>query len=350
MFATNFNLNKNMIPQEIYKLKSILDSFLGDSKKDLDDSFQLQYPCPKCREDNGEKENRKFNLEISLSKQLFNCWKCSSIHDEMHGSIIKLIKLYGNETILREYKETIYSLRQSKLYEVSFDKNDFNIDTTVFERETVKLPSNFKKFNREAYNASKAIDYLTNRGIDWDIIDFYNIGYTMYDENNKQVSSRIIIPSFNKFGELNYWTGRDYLGFDKRQKYYNPQIERKDIIFNEEKIQWDADITLVEGPFDHIVVPNSIPLLGKVLKTDFKLYQELISKSNANINIFLDSDAVEDVKKIYKVLNHNRLYNKIRWIPTSDDLDPSKIFELYGYKGIVEHLRKAEKINEIFLT
>ena len=33
-----------MIPQEIYKLKSILDSFLGDSKKDLDDSFQLQYP------------------------------------------------------------------------------------------------------------------------------------------------------------------------------------------------------------------------------------------------------------------------------------------------------------------
>ena len=25
-----------MIPQEIYKLKSILDSFLGDSKKDLD--------------------------------------------------------------------------------------------------------------------------------------------------------------------------------------------------------------------------------------------------------------------------------------------------------------------------
>ena len=339
-----------MIPQEIYKLKSILDSFLGESKKDLDDSFQLQYPCPKCREDNGEKENRKFNLEISLSKQLFNCWKCSSIHDEMHGSIIKLIKLYGNETILREYKETIYSLRQSKLYEVSFDKNDFNIDTTVFERETVKLPSNFKKFNREAYNASKAIEYLTNRGIDWDIIDFYNIGYTMYDENNKQVSSRIIIPSFNKFGELNYWTGRDYLGFDKRQKYYNPQIERKDIIFNEEKIQWDADITLVEGPFDHIVVPNSIPLLGKVLKQDFKLYQEIIQKANSKILIFLDADASEDVKKIYKALNHSRLYNKIRYVPVSNDLDPSKIFELYGYKGIVEHLRKAEKINEIFLT
>ena len=82
--------------------------------------------------------------------------------------------------------------------------------------------------------------------------------------------------------------------------------------------------------------------MGKVLKTDFKLYQELISKSNANINIFLDNDAAEDVKKIYKTLNHNRLYNKIRWIPVGNDLDPSKIFELYGYKGIVEHLKKAE--------
>lgn len=339
-----------MIPQEIHKLKSILDSFLGDSKKDLDDTFQLQYSCPRCREENGNSENRKFNLEISLSKQLFNCWKCSSVHDEMHGSILKLIKIYGNESILKEYKETIYTLRQSKLYEVSFDKDDFNIDTTVFERETVKLPSNFRKFNRGAYNASKAMDYLFNRGITWDIIEEHNIGYTTYDENNKQVSSRIVIPSFNKFGELNYWTGRDFLNFDKRQKYFNPQVERKDIIFNEEKIQWDADITLVEGPFDHIVVPNSIPLLGKSLKTDFKLYQELIYKANANILIFLDSDASEDVKKLYKLLNHNKLYNKIRYVPVKNDLDPAKIFELYGYKGIVNHLRKAEKIDEIYLT
>ena len=92
------------------------------------------------------------------------------------------------------------------------------------------------------------------------------IGYTTYDTTQKQVSSRIIIPSFNEYGELNYWTGR-FTKLKHRQKYYNPIIERKDIIFNEEHIQWDADITLVEGPFDHIVVPNSIPLLGKALKT-----------------------------------------------------------------------------------
>lgn len=339
-----------MIPSEIYKLKTILDSFLGGSKKDLDETYQLQYPCPRCIEENGDKETRKYNLEVNLSKQLFNCWKCSSIHDEMHGSILKLIKLYGNESILKEYKEAIYVLRQSKLYQVSFNKDDFNIDTTVFERDTVKLPTNFKKFKEGEYNPKKAIDYLFKRGIDWNIINDYNIGYTTYDENNKQVSSRIIIPSFNKFGELNYWTGRDFLNFDKRQKYFNPQVERKDIIFNEEKIQWDADIVLVEGPFDHIVVPNSIPLLGKSLKMDFLLFQEIKLRANANILIFLDADANEDVKKIYKLLNHDNLYGKVKWVPVSNDLDPSKIFELYGYKGIVNHLKTAERIDEIYLT
>ena len=50
------------------------------------------------------------------------------------------------------------------------------------------------------------------------------------------------------------------------------------------------------------------------------------------------------------MLNHGKLYNKIRYIPVSNYLDPSKIFELYGYKGIVNHLKCAEKISEIFLT
>ena len=82
-----------MIPQEIYKLKSILDSFLGESRRSLDDTLQLEYPCPLCVDEHGDKEKNKYNLSISLSKQLFNCWKCSSVHDEMHGSILKLIKL-----------------------------------------------------------------------------------------------------------------------------------------------------------------------------------------------------------------------------------------------------------------
>ena len=339
-----------IIPHELHRLKSLLDSFLGPSKKELDDTLQLEYPCPRCREEHGTKEDRKYNLSISLSKQFFNCWKCSSVHDEMHGSILKLIRLYGNDDIAKEYKDTIYAFKQSKLYELSFNKEDFNIDYNLAEHKEVELPSNFVRFKQNDFNPKKPLQYLSDRGIGWDIINKYKIGYTTYDTTQKQVSSRIIIPSFNEYGELNYWTGRDFTTLKHRQKYYNPIIERKDIIFNEEHIQWDADITLVEGPFDHIVVPNSIPLLGKALKPNFDIYQKLIKRANACVNIFLDADAIHDVQEIYGMLNHNQLYGKIRYIPVSGDLDPAKIYEIDGPRGIAQHLRNATQINDVYLT
>lgn len=340
-----------MIPHEFYKIKSILDSFLGESKRELDETYQLQYACPRCRENKGVSEDAKKNLEINLKLGgIYQCWSCSQYDDnDMHGSLPKLIKLYGNETLLKEYYEAIDDLKNSDLYKLGVEKGEFSIAQTFGEKEYVKLPPNYRKFNPNKPNPTKALEYLSKRNIGWDIITEFNLGYTIFDENNKQASSRIIIPSFNQYGELNYWTGRDFTSLEHRQKYFNPQVERKSIIFNEEKIQWDADITLVEGPFDHIVVPNSIPLLGKSLKQDFKLYQLLATKANCNINIWLDGDAYENVLTIYRLLNHNRLYNKIRYIPTAKDLDPSKIYELGGHKAILDHLKSAYKIEEYYL-
>ena len=339
-----------MVLTEAYKLKSILDSFLGDSKQELDDNYQLEYPCPLCRAEHGEKEDKKYNLSISLSRQVFNCWKCSSVHDEMHGSILRLIKLYGNDDLLKEYKETIYSLRQSKLYELNFTKDDFNIDNNIVVGKAVELPSNFIQFKENNFNHKKPLEYLLNRGITWDIIKKHKIGYTLYDEKNKMASSRIILPSYNEYGELNYWVGRDYTDIRGRQKYCNPILDKKEIIFNEDLIQWDADITIVEGPFDHIVVPNSIPLLGKVLKTDFNIFQKILHKAHANVNLWLDADAFEDVKKIYQLLNHDSLYGKVRYVPTPEGEDPSSIFQKYGKKGVIQCLQNASKIDEIYLT
>lgn len=340
---------------ELEKLYNILTVFLGDSKNGFDENtFQYQFPCPRCVEKDGLGESRKYNLEVNLQKQLFQCWKCSSSgDDEMHGTIVKLIRMYGNEKLLEEYKSIIRSIRESELYKLHFNSNDFNIDTSIIEKEELKLPPSFKFFNKNERNNYGALKYLQNRGIGWDIIEKYKIGYTEKEEENKKGSFRIIIPSYNALGELNYWVGRDYLPksekYAQRLKYDNPKVEKKTIIFNEEKIQWDADITLVEGPFDHIVVPNSIPLLGKALNKDYKLYWDVISKANANINIFLDADAYQSVKEIYKLLNHGNLYGKVRYILVEEGEDPSSLYEKGGYKKIAEHLANAQQIKEIFI-
>ena len=341
-----------MIPEEVYRIKYLLDSFLGESKSDLTESYQLEYPCPRCVEKYGNNEIRKYNLSVTLVKGggLFNCWKCSDEDDhEMHGTIVRLIKLYGNEKIMKEYKSLMQSLRESKLYKINLSADDVKMSEKAFESEMLEYPKTFRTLSQEKYHPMSAIEYLSKRGIGWDIIDRFNIGCTEYVKDDYMVSNRIFIPSYDKYGDLNYWTGRDYVPNSKRVKYFNPKVERKSIIFNEEKIQWDADITLVEGPFDHIVVPNSVPLLGKVLDKDFKLYWEIQKNANSNILIFLDGDAGDDVKKIYKSLNHGKLYGKIRYIPVKKELDPSKLYELYGPKGIIESLKNASKIDEMYL-
>lgn len=326
------------------RFQDLMSSFLGDPKNNITSSGQLQFPCPRCVAEKGKNESRKYNLEVNLFKG-FQCWSCCAMDDEMRGSISKLIRMYGNKTILKEYKDFITEMRNEPLYKLHF-KNSFE----PILREEIKLPKNFQPFIKGKYAPKKALDYLFNRGINWDIIEEYNMGFTGYDAENKMVSSRIILPSYDEAGELNYWTGRDYTGLKGRQKYFNPKAERKELIFNEDKIQWDADITLVEGPFDHIVTPNSVPLLGKQLTSDYKLFKELYNKANASVNIFLDGDAYPSALKIYKTLNYGRLKGKIKYIPVGGNDDPSEIFKNMGNKGILQYLMHSQKLPEFELN
>lgn len=340
-----------MVHPELRQIHELLTVFLGESKNGYEDNVeQYQFPCPCCIDKYGPGEKRKFNLEVNIGgKQAFHCWKCSSEGESMQGSIQKLIRMYGNQQLVRDYRRNIKSLRDSDLYKLDFTPRDFSIDTQNVLEPELSLPPSFKFLNPNEIPPKKVMSYLTSRGIGWDVITKHKIGYTDFQEEDKKSSFRIILPSYDAFGELNYWTGRDYLNFPGRMRYDNAKTEKKNIIFNESLLQWDADITLVEGPFDHIVVPNSIPLLGKALGTDYKLYWELTTRANANVNIWLDSDAPESAKKVYSLLNHGRLHGKVRMIDSGSSKDPSEIYQEDGPKGIVQLLRSAKELPEISL-
>lgn len=337
--------------KDIYRLYEILVSILGEAKNGFDGkNMQLEFSCPRCREKYGSKEDKKYNLSLNLSKMRFQCWKCSSEGDAtMHGSVMKLIKIYGNEQLANDFRGVIRSIRESEMYKLNFSNDDFNIDTSVITEEALRFPPSYMKLEKGKQFNQRAFNYLSRRGVGWDLIDKFNIGFTSFQEDDKKSSYRIIIPSYDRYGEINYWVGRDYLGNGKRVKYDNPKVEKKNIIFNEEKIQWDADVTLVEGPFDHLVVPNSIPLLGKALNEGYKVYWDLHYKAKANVNIFLDGDAFETVKRTYALLNHGELNGRIRYIPVNQDYDPSLIYEKWGWKGIAYHLSNARKIDDTLI-
>lgn len=335
-----------MIPIEIRRMYDILVSFLGNSKNGLDDTYQLQFSCPKCQDRDGIQERHKFHLEVNLTKGLYHCWKCSSIDEGMQGSVYSLIRKYGNPQLLKEYKEAINEFKKTSLYELKFSKEDFQGDYEDMEDEGVMLPKGYVKLQKGISEDTRAFRYLQERGVGWPVIEDFHIGFTGYSSSDKSVSNRVILPSFNEYGELNYWTGRDFTGNEKRQRYYNPKVDRKSIIFNEDKVVWNADITLVEGPFDSIVVPNSIPLLGKQLNDEYKLYHSLFKRANANILLWTDNDAIETARFIYRSLNQGRLKNRIKIIEPIMGKDPSEIYQKYGYRGIISCLSMAKRIAE----
>ena len=63
-----------------------------------------------------------------------------------------------------------------------------------------------------------------------------------------QLRRRVIIPSFDSEGFLNYFTARAI--DESTRKYVNPKVKRTDIIFNELNVDWKKELVIVEGPFD----------------------------------------------------------------------------------------------------
>jgi DNA primase len=309
----------------------LLGRFLGECRGVNEKSGQLRFDCPKCSEIKGiVGGDGKGNLEVNVNEGVFNCWSCGETHGT-RGNIDKLFWLFANRELYNEYKELYSDDHISYLAKEGI--NDKN--------KVISLPKEYIELDKKNIKKNGFIDafnYLvTYRGLNDLIIKRYKIGYC----NSGKYKGRIILPSFDVNGNVNFFTSRAFHNI--KPKYLNEKIDKRTIIFNEYFINWDANIYLVEGPFDHIVVPNSIPLLGKVLLDE--IFIKINDRANSDVIIFLDGDAYENSLNIYKKLSSDRLYGRIKIIKLKMGLDPSLIFKKYGSKGIFEALKSAEKVS-----
>jgi DNA primase len=310
-------------------LVDILESFLGEHKKHNDDTGQIAFDCPACSAEKGLIDgDGKGNLEINYNKGIFKCWACQETNN-MHGPVIKLLKKYATPKNIRDY------LLVKPDTDLVNDKEKKSI--------TLTLPEGYKKLSEctdKDYKSKIALNYLYERGITDEIIKYYDIGYTI----RGKFFNRVIIPSYDSEGNLNYFIARWFPKEYTKLKYLNPDVEKQDIIFNEAKINWDSTIYIVEGATDHIVVPNSIPLLGKYISP--QLLDLLQEKAKAYVVIVLDDDAFNDAKRLYRELNFGELRNRIKLVRCPDGYDPSKIYEKLGNKGIIKLLMGAYKLDD----
>jgi len=280
----------------------ILENIFGDSRYHNTMRSQISFDCPVCSHDikGLEKGDGKGNLEVNYNQHVFKCWACAETHNTK-GHLGYLIERYGGKKD-KEYYDLIRPDSHEKK-EKTYKK--------------LELPKEYKKFSevhrvhvarREAYN------YLKKRGVTDEMIERYDIGFV----DSGEFAGRIIIPSYDLKGELNYFIARSWYKREKI-KYKNPEAPKELLIFNESRINWEKDVYLVEGVFDGLFVPNSIPLLGKFLSD--VLWEALYDRTNARIKICLDGDAWNDAVKIYEKLSGGRLYGKIDIIKLPKDKD-----------------------------
>ncbi len=210
-------------------------------------SEQLQVNCPKCQERAGLSEpDGKFNLEVNTSKRVFQCWKCDP---QFSGSIGKLIKYFGTHIDYELYKSMASSYHDYVYLE---DEDEFL--PTFLPYKFIPF-SEMDKNNEEHLEAHSYL--LLNRGLTNEIINNFKLGFCIEGKYRK----RVIIPSYDKNGKVNYFVARSYEKGNKKP-YDNPK-QNKNLIFNEYFINFDSLVFLVEGVFDMFTLPNSIPLLGK---------------------------------------------------------------------------------------
>lgn len=282
------------VREEYVPVVELLDDILGEHGSHNEETGQLTYCCPVCSYDikGLDDIDGKFNLEVNYRMEVYRCWVCGETHDT-HGKIRKLIKTFGNK-------------KQLKQYDILKPEN---VGEYVREYEKVVLPKEFISFSKVSaglkmtHYYKQAYNYVKQRNITDEMLEKFNIGFCYQGK----YANRIIIPSYNKDGELNYFTGRSYEN-KPYQKYMNPEAKKEVIIFNESLIDWEKPICLVEGPFDSIFVDNSIPMLGKVLSDE--LFDLLYEKAK-EIIIILDGDAWENEQKTYHKLNGGRLMGNV---------------------------------------
>lgn len=304
-----------MLQQE--KIVSLLNRVLNQSARLRKGYTQAMFHCPFCNE-----QKKVPKLEICLDGVDSGSWHCWICH--ARGSSIKTLffKLRAPKSYIQELFSIIGQTFQEKKY---------NSPTEIHV-----LPQSFKSLSidSDSFEFGHAWYYLNRRGITKNDVLRYNIGYCETGEYQK----RILIPSYDKDGNLNFFSARDYTESSQFKYMLSPWT--KDIIGFEVFINWNEPITLVEGAFDAISVKNNvIPLFGTSMPFSLKL--ALVQRGVKRVNIVLDNDALKQAIDIFDRIEDLQVSKIDTHLVRLQDKDPSVL----GFEKVDEIIKKSKPLD-----
>lgn len=285
-------------------LLGLVQSVLGRSTPTARGNHSFN--CPFCNHKNPK-------LEVNLipnkkNENFWHCWVCDAKGKTLFG-LFKRLKV-SNE-------------KRTQLQEILGTTDKYE---TIVADSKVELPKEYKplyNLTKSDIHARHALAYLKKRGLTMVDVLKYQIGYC----ENGRYANKIIIPTFNADGQLDYFVARS---FEKEpaRKYDAPSSD-KNIIGFENMINWNVPIVLCEGAFDAIAIKrNAIPLFGKNISK--KLMQKLVTSEVKKVYLALDKDAI---KSTFKIAEQLLKAGKKLFVVDLDDKDPADMgFALFTNK------------------
>ena len=292
----------------------LLESVLGTSYKTSRGNHAFK--CPFC-------QHHKNKLEINVvtnekSENPWHCWVC-----EAKGKTIR--------SLFKSTKVPANKIAELNMIVVP-GKKEFkqHLDVISLPKEFISLINIDKLDKVTSLEARRALRFLKKRGITQEDIIKYNIGFC-YDGPYK---NRVIIPSYDETGSVNYFIARAFI--DEMTKYKNPPTDAKLAIGLELFINWDAPIILLEGMFDALTVKrNVIPLFGKIIHE--KLLAKLVRSTVNRIYIALDPDAIKNALKHAEMLMS---YGKEVYLVELDGKDANEI----GFERFLNTIEQSQPL------
>lgn len=241
----------------------LLETVLGKgkgSKTTMDYAFY----CPVCKHHNPK-------LIVNIKSGQYNCWTC---HPATKGKT--------PVSLFKKIDAPLDRIVEMKSY---FEGDNTKIDT--LKHDKVTLPKEFISLSEQdnSLEYRHAISYLKKRSITLNDILKYNIGYC----KTGRYRNRIIVPSYDKNGDINYFIARSFES-DPGRKYDAPSCNKNQLIGLEYFINWSVPVILCEGMFDAIAIRrNAIPLFGKTIPESLMI--KLVTSEVKTVYLALDKDA-----------------------------------------------------------